>query len=49
MKEKWIGWWIITTTDGRTLAADRYEGDTYEEALKDAVATFGAGTTVKAS
>lgn len=47
-EKKRLGWWVVTTPEGRTWAADRYEGDTYEKALADAVATFGKGTMVKA-
>lgn len=47
-EEKWLGWWIVTTPQGKTWAADHYEGDTYENILTDAIATFGEGTTVKA-
>lgn len=47
-EEKWLGWWVITTPQSKIWAADRYEGDTYEKALSDAIATFGEGTTVKA-
>ena len=39
--------WIVTTPQGKEYATEYYEGDTYEEALADAVATFGEGTTVK--
>lgn len=42
-----IGCFIITTTDGHTWFADRFEGDTIEQAQADADATFGAGCTVE--
>jgi hypothetical protein len=42
-----LGWWIVTTPQGKEYATEYYEGDTYEKALADAVATFGEGTTVK--
>ena len=47
-EKKWLGWWVITTPTGETWATERYEGDSYEKTLADAVATFGQGTTVKA-
>ncbi len=46
--KKWLGWWVVTTPQGEECATERYEGDTYEKALADAVATFGEGTAVKA-
>lgn len=46
MKEP-IGCFIITTADGHTWFADRFEGDTLEKAQADADATFGAGCTVE--
>lgn len=47
-EKKWLGWWVVTTPQGETWATDRYEGDTYDKALSDAIATFGEGATVKA-
>lgn len=41
--KKWLGWWIVTTPQGKEYATEYYEGDSYEEALTDAVATFGGG------
>ena len=45
--KKWLGWWIVTTPQGKEFATEYYEGDTYEKALVDAVATFGEGAIVK--
>ena len=37
-----IGYIKITTYNGETYFADLYEGDSYEQAELDAIATFGA-------
>jgi len=29
---KWLGWWIVTTPQGKEYATEYYEGDTYDEA-----------------
>ena len=42
-----IGFWIITTNSGETWFSERHDGDTIEDAQKDAEATFGAGCTVE--
>lgn len=47
--KKWLGWWIITTPQGKEYATEYYEGDTYGNALADVVVTFGEGTTVKSA
>lgn len=45
--KKWLGWWIVTTPQGKEWATEYYQGDSYDKALADAVATFGEGTTVR--
>lgn len=46
-RRKQIGWWITTTPTGEEWASNRYEGETIEDAQREAIATFGEGSTVR--
>lgn len=42
-----IGAWKITTASGETWYSDRFDGETIEDAIADAIATFGDGVVVE--
>lgn len=39
---KWLGWWVITTPNGKEYATERYEGDSLLKTIVDAIVTFGS-------